>query len=378
MKRLLPLLIVLTLLCGCAKKEPEAPEMPPAPPAASSAPAAAVVDTGPLLSAYEAILASPGRTVSVEEPGVGDVTLPLSLGIEKSFLDRDWTAAEKKEWEDLLSSPDRGLLIALSSADGLAALRCCGELVMAEAAGKTAWFRAGEEGVYESFLTMAEASVDHSIWSVTAEGSLSPWEAAQVMVEQIAENYRNVPGWVEWKPVDVQAGDTQVFDAYLAQPQQFCANFRLRVKVEDVTDPRYGHWQAGAGLGEADSEGYCGYGTQGLAAKNEEGDWVFCERGTGGYRVILPRKEGEDNLELLVGDYFLTWGESHDWHIPYAILERSDLSQLPAILGNRSPQEARALCRTLGECLRAYDDYWSWTVESLKEVLGSYGAYLNA
>ena len=134
---------------------------------------------------------------------------------------------------------------------------------MAEAAGKTAWFRAGEAGVYESFLTMAEASVGHSIWSVTAEGSLSPWEAAQVMVEQIAENYRNVPGWVEWKPVDVQAGDTQVFDAYLAQPQQFCANFRLRVKVEDVTDPRYGYWQAGAGLGEADSEGYCGYGTRG-------------------------------------------------------------------------------------------------------------------
>ena len=281
MKRLLPLLLCLTLLCGCAAKEPAAPETPLAPPASSS--------------------------VAPETPSSSPAV------------------SEAEEADDAL------------------------------------------------------AAVETFVWGVTADGGLSPEEAAAEMAERIAENYRNVPDWVEWKPVDVQAGESSVFDIYWGDPQQFCADVIFRVKVEDVMDGRYGYWQAGAGLEEMDTEGYCGYGTQVLAAKNEEGDWVLCERGTGGYCVLLPRKEGEDNLELLVGDYFLTEGESHDWRIPNAILERSEqeLAQLPDILARRGTQEAKALCAALGRCLREYD-CWEWSMESLKAVLGSYGDYLEA
>lgn len=378
MKRLLPLIILLTLLCGCAAKEPTAPETPQAPPVPSvSVPT--VVDTEMLQAAYEAVLASSGRTLSVEEAGTGDLTLPLSLGIEQSFLSGEWTAAEQAEWEVMLSAPDRGLLIALSSADGQTAIRCCGDLVMVEEGGEAAWFRAEDDGIYRNFYTMAEEAVDSSVWSVTADGSLSPREAAEKMVEQVAENYRNVPDWVQWKPLDVQVKAAKVFDVYLGEPQQFCAGFGFRVKVEDVMDGRYGYWQAGAGLEEMDEEGYCGYGSQVQVQKNEDGDWAFQGRGTGGCRVTLPRKEGEDNLELLVSDFFLTWGESHDWYIPYAILEcsESQMEELPAILARRGEKDAKALCAVLGKCLKEYD-YWKWSIESLKGVLGKYGAYLDA
>lgn len=377
MKRLLPLLLSLVLLCGCTAKEPAAPETPPAEaPAASSAPVSAPDAAAQAAEVYSAILAQGGSTVSVEEPGVGDMTLELTLGISKEFLtEADWSAVDEEDWEALVNTSDRGLLIALSSADGLTAIRCCGDLVMVEAAGESAWFQA--EGVYQEFLAMAVDAVDCAVWDVTAEGSLSPQEAAVKMNEAVAENYRNVPDWVEWKPLDVQVGGTGVFDIYWGHPQQFCANFGLRVKVEDVTHGRYGYWQAGAGLGEMDSEGYCGYGAQVQAVKNEAGDWSFRGRGTGGASVILPRKEGENSLELLVEDFFLTEGESHDWHIPDTILEctAEEMARLPEILTRRGEKDAKALCTALGKCLRE-QDYWAWDLETLGSALGDYGKYL--
>lgn len=382
MKRFFPLLLCLTLLCGCAKKEPAAPETPLAPPAPSESVAPEENYADLAAGVYAAITAQEGCTVSVEEQGVGDMSLPMTLIQSKAFLDGyTWSAAEEGDWTAQVESG--GYLLGLHSADGLTALRCCsgGDIVMVVERGKEVYLRArsaGSGSLYESLAVVAEEAVDSSIWSVTAPGSLSPWEAAQVMVERVAENYRNMPDWVEWKPLDVQANAAQVFDAYFGQPEQFCAGFGLRVKVEDVMDGRYGYWQAGAGLGEMDSEGYCGYGAQVHAEKNAEGDWAFLGRGSGGGGVRLPRKEGEDSLELLVGDYFLTWGESHDWRIPSAILERSEseMAELPAILARRGQQEAKALCAALGQCLREYD-YWEWSIESLKDVLGSYGAYLE-
>ena len=387
MKRLLPLIILLTLLCGCAAKEPAAPETPPTPPAASSAgsitPEENYADF--VTGIYTAITALDGCTVSVEEQGVGDISLPLTLIQSKEFLTSSftWSAVEEAEWTMQISDADRGYLLGLHSADGLTAIRCCsgGDIVMVEEKGKEVYLCAepvGKRSLYESLAVMAEGALDSAIWSVTADGNLSPGEAAEKMAEAVALNYRNVPGWVQWKPLDVQPGGTKVFDIYWGEPQQFCAGFGLRVKVEDVTAGKYGYWQAGAGLGEMDEEGYCGYGAQIQVEKNEDGDWVLRGRGSGGGRVTLPRKDGEDNLEALVSDFFLTEGESHDWHIPYAILERSaeEMKELPSILARRGEQEAKALCAALGKCLKEFD-YWAWNMETLKEALGSYGAYLE-
>ena len=52
--------------------------------------------------------------------------------------------------------------------------------------------------------------------------------------------------------------------------------------------------------------------------------------------------------------------------------------EMPALLDQRTEEEARELCGALGTCLREHPDTWDWTPETLAETLGSYGAYLDA
>ena len=103
--------------------------------------------------------------------------------------------------------------------------------------------------------------------------------------------------------------------------------------------------------------------------------------GTGGSAVDLPLSAAgvEAPLSELVDAFFLTEGWSHDWIVPYYILEHpaEDMAALPALLDQRTEEEARELCGVLGDCLRTAD-YWDWTPETLAAALGSYGAYLNA
>ena len=385
MKRLLTLLLLPVLLCGCAAKTPAAPE--PLQSAVSSSAVSAPQENygAQVAEVYKDIIFQSGSTISIEELGVGDLTLELTLGVSKEFLDTAyrWSAATAADWEGLLASPERGYLLAMSSPDGCTAIRCCsgGDIVMLKKNREVSYFKAeGTEGtrLFDSLFVMMLDALDSAIWNVTAEGSLPPQEAAEKMVEAIAFNYRTVPDWVEWKPLDVRSDGVEVFDIYYGQPQQFCANFHFRVRVDDVTSAKYGYWQAGAGLGDQNETGYA-YGSQVHVEKNEEGDWVLRGRGTGGYHVVLPRKEGEDNLELLVEDFFLTEGESHDWLIPYKILNRSaqELAQLPEILALRGEKQAKALCAALGIVLRG-NDFWPWSETELKAALGRYSAYLDA
>ena len=93
----------------------------------------------------------------------------------------------------------------------------------------------------------------------------------------------------------------------------------------------------------------------------------------------LSAPGAEAPLSELVDAFFLTEGESHDWLVPCYILEHpaEDMAALPALLDQRTEEEARELCGVLGDCLRTAD-YWDWTPETLAAALGSYGAYLNA
>ena len=140
-------------------------------------------------------------------------------------------------------------------------------------------------------------------------------------------------------------------------------------------------WQAGSGLGEPDADGYYGYGREAAIRKNADGDW-FCDGlATGGSSVDLPLSApgAEAPLSELADAFFLTEGESHDWLVPCYILEHpaEDMAALPALLDQRTEEEARELCGVLGDCLRTAD-YWDWIPETLAAALGSYGAYLNA
>jgi len=226
-------------------------------------------------------------------------------------------------------------------------------------------------------IIVADA-LGYEMWNVTADDSLSPQEAAEQMLEQIAANYRAAPEWAPWKPEDTLAGKADVFDIYWGEPQEFCCGMTLRLKFDDPMGERANRWQAGAGLSEPDEEGYCGYGAEVVVRKNEAGDWAYVERGSGGYSVTPQNRENKPQLEWLVEVFCLTEGFTHDWRTPYHILDlgEEDLRALPSILDQLTEGESRDLCSTLGKLLREYD-YWNWSAETLRPLLGDYGAWLD-
>lgn len=149
------------------------------------------------------------------------------------------------------------------------------------------------------------------------------------------------------------------------------AHYAQVTAVEDV----------GSGLGEPDADGYYGYGGAVSIRRKTDGNWSCDGLATGGSSVDLPLSApgAEAPLSELADAFFLTEGESHDWLVPCYILEHpaEDMAALPALLDQRTEEEARELCGVLGDCLRTAD-YWDWTPETLAAALGSYGAYLNA
>jgi len=236
-----------------------------------------------------------------------------------------------------------------------------------------------EKNLYGALIMIAEDAVNAQVWQVMAEGEMDSTEAAAFPAEQVAENYRSVPEWVIWKPLDVQAGYTHVYDEYYGEPQQFCCGMNFGVKFTDFQSLNVMYWQAGAGLNDADEEGYYSWGCGVCVTKNEEGQWVFSDRGTGGV-FVQPTVEWEvATVEQLVEVFCLTKGNTHEYLAPNYILQRSgeELAAMPDILDQLTMEEATELCGVLGRCLREYN-YWEWTEESLAPVLGDYGDLLHA
>ena len=306
-------------------------------------------------------------------------------GRQQTFTDYTWSAAPEADWNALLASKDRGYLLTVASRDGKAAIRCCSEsdLVALEQDGKTVYDRAvnPKEGkLYGDLAMIALDAVSHQVWAVTADGALSPAEAAEDLAEQVAENYRAVPDWVSWKPLDAKAEKTEVYDVYLGEPQQFCCSMGLRIKLKDQKGNEAAYWQAGAGLDQPDSQSYCGYGSQVCVVKSQDGDWAIRDRGTGGYFVDPPVAYEKATAAQLVEIFQLTEGETHDWRIPYYLLALpgTEIAKLPAAMDSLTKEEARDLCRLLEENLDRTKETGAWTREDLQTVLGKYGSLLSA
>ena len=217
-----------------------------------------------------------------------------------------------------------------------------------------------------------------AVWDVTADGTLPPEEAAKQMAEQIAENYGNVPNWVEWKPRDVQRNRAEVYDVYHGMPEQFCYEIDLRVLLDETT-LYTSMWSAGAGVQDQEKDGYWHWGAQVLVEKNEMGNWAFVDRGTGGYTVTPQVDRDCSELERMVEIFCLTEGLTHDWIIPCRILELSDeeIAMLPGILDQLTEAEGRDLCAALSRCIRETDS-WRWSNDTLAPLLGDYGVWLDA
>ena len=388
------LLLAAVLLAGCGKKQTgPAPEKDPAPQA----------DAGQALAAdcagaYAAITEDLTFLVSVEEADGTVTTLDITPdnawnveGRENLFaVSYDWSPAEAGDWEALPAGG--GTLWTLADADSQTTIQCRSDSDLVR------WQRGGGAVSYASAVNpregepcewkfcrqlaiIAEDAASARVWDVTADGALSPEEAAKELGEQVAANYRAVPAWVTWKPEDARFGGSVVFDWYKGQPENFCCGLGLRVKLADPMGEGGGYWQAGAGLDEPDGEGYYSWGREALVKKNEAGDWYIADRGTGGYTVELPLGSLDSaSLEQLTDAFFLTEGSTHDWLLPYYILSRSEteLSALPELLDGRTEGEARELCRLLADCAENTKESWPWTLEELAEALGEYGPYLRA
>lgn len=396
MKRAWALILMMTLLLtGCARKQPEQEntKTPETQQTESEKLAAEAVGL------YQVITDAETFRITVEEPDGTETGFDIVkgendgnvAGRQHTFADYTWSAASEADWKALLASKDRGYLLTVASQDGKAAIRCCSEsdLAALEQDGKTTYYRAvnpkeGQEPyagkLYGNLEMIARDAVSHQVWSVTADGALSPAEAAEQMAEQVAENYRTVPDWVDWKPLDARAGEAQVYDVYLGQPEQFCCSMDLRVKLEAPESAEAGYWQAGAGLDEPDSQGYCGYGSQVYVVKNQDGDWAIRDRGTGGYFVDPPVEYEKATVEQLVEIFQLTEGETHDWRVPYYLLAlpKAELAKLPVAMDSLTEEEARELCRLLEKNLDRTKETGAWTREDLQTVLGKYGSLLSA
>ena len=303
-----------------------------------------------------------------------------------------WSAAGAADWAAQVSAMgEADLLLEMASPDGAAGLRCCtaGDVVAWTAAGETSYARAAAladgEPLSGLLRGIAEDALRDAVFSTpTVDGAETDYEAvARQLNEAMAENVRNVPDWVSWKPLDFQASGASMIDAYYGQPENFCAGLGFRLLVDDPEGAMASSWQAGSGLGDPDADGYYGWGGAAAIRKNADGDWYCAGMGTGGYFVSLPLSApgAEAPLSELVDAFFLTEGESHIWGVPCYILEHpaEDMAALPALLDQRTDEEARELCGVLGECCpQGYPDAWDWTVETLAAALGRYGAYLDA
>ena len=350
------------------------------------------------MAAYAEITERLTFTLYVEE---GDGTgLNLSITPENAWtvegrenlfpVSYQWSAASAADWAAQVGAMGEGdLLLEMASPDGATGLRCCtaGDVVAWTAAGETAYAHAAcasqDDRPMSGLLRgIAEDALwDAAFYGPAADGALTDYEEiARQLNEAMAENIRSAPDWVTWKPLDFQAGGASVFDAYYGQPQNFCAGIGFRLLLDDPGSVTAGTWQAGAGLGEPDADGYYGWGRAALVRKNAAGDWSCADMGTGGYSVDLPLSAAGEEAPLseLVDAFFLTEGESHDWFVPYYILHHTadEMAALPALLDQRTDAQARELCAALRECLGTAD-YGGWTPETLAAALGSYGAYLE-
>nr|WP_326185468.1 hypothetical protein [uncultured Oscillibacter sp.] len=405
------LLLAALVLAGCQAAEPPPVEDPPAAETEEAVPDPALGEAAQAV--YAEIAGDKTFTVTVEEPDGTltslDITPENAWNVENrgiwlagSFA---WTAADGTDWDDQLAAENRGYLLSLVSRDGGTALRCCsgGDVVSWTRGGADTYARAVNplegkepyEGKLYDFLGMiARDAMGALAWSGTVDGALSPEEAAERLAEQIAENYRAAPDWVDWKPTDFRTDGVHVFDVYRGEGENFCCGMGFQVLAEDLTSEQASYWEAGSGLGEPDGDGYCGWGREVLVRKNEAGDWYCADWGTGGYSVILPKRaEGAEELAAMVEDFYLTEGVTHEWILPYDILSRpaEELAELPALLAGRTEQELEDLGAALTGCYRQWDESdeedgtlgafypEEWvSQEDLRAALGSYAAYLDA
>lgn len=390
MKRLvIGMLLAAVLLTGCGKKQEENV----VPPTQGTHDDEYWVTS--CAEVYKTITEDLTFRVSVEEKGGKVTDLAITPdnawnveGKERLFsISYVWSEATQAEWDAQLSGGGNLLTIAEETGDAAIWCRSDGNVVCWRAdGGEVQYARAvnpkeGEpfEGkLYHLLDVIAEDAVSAGVWNVTADGDLDADEAAEALLEQITANYCAVPGWVTWKPEDVVAYKSHVYDHYWGEGENFCCGMGFLVKLSDPNGESGSYWQAGAGLEAPDEDGYYGWGRAVHVKRNENGDWYVYDKGTGGYLAELPFKWEDATLEMLVEAFFETEGDTHEWQVPYYILAlpREQLRALPDVLAELTESEAAELIALLEKQAVSAKETGPWVADMLEDVLEEYSAYL--
>ena len=386
MRRLMiGVLLAAAVLTGCGKKQ-SATDTPPA--QGTQSPEYWVTGCAEV---YKTITEDLTFRISVEEKGGKVTDLAITPenawnveGRERLFsVDYVWSGATQAEWDAQLSGSGNLLTIKEESGDGAIWCRSDGNVVCWRADGGAVQYARAvnpkEEGkLYHLLDDIAEDAVSAGVWSVTAGGELDADEAAEELLEQITANYCAVPNWVTWKPEDVVAYKSHVYDHYWGEGENFCCGMGFLVKLDDPHGESGHYWQAGAGLAEPDEDGYYGWGRAVHVKRNENGDWYVYDKGTGGYLAELPFKWEDATLEQLVEAFFESEGDTHEWQVPYYILAlpREQLRALPDVLENLTAEEALELITLLEKQAVSAKETGPWVADMLEEVLAEYSTYL--
>ena len=400
MKRILICGMLLAMLAGCGTAGEQMPEEAPEEILeGETEPLSGEELVSSAMAAYAAITKDLTFTLDVTTEDAEPLSLSITPASAWNVEGRENLFPDSYRWEPSSASTfgvqwtdmeNRGLCFTMTAPDGEATLRCCTgrDAVMWNVDGEAHYAQVtaaedGGPGLGDLLRGIAEDALWAAAFSApTVDGTETDYaEIARQLNEAMAESIRAVPDWVSWKPLDFQASGASVFDAYYGQPENFCAGLGFRLLVDDPEGAMASSWQAGSGLGDPDADGYYGWGGAAAIRKNADGDWSCLGLASGGTQVVLPLSAAgaEAPLSELVDAFFLTEGWSHDWIVPYYILEHpaEDMAALPALLDQRTDEEARELCGVLGQCLR--DSTWdNWTIETLAAALGRYGAYLDA
>lgn len=390
------ILLCAVLLCGCRKTESVQPQRQQEEPVTEQAPISAEQPeegggelAGECAAAYRAITEDLMFLISVEGTDGSSSALDMTpdnaamaRGREAVFAETfRWDEAAEEDW--LAQTEEQGHLLTLADSDSQTRIQCRTEsdvICWRMGGGAVRYAEVTDVGAESHrfsklLLDLAEDELERQAWSQTVSGTFAP---AGKMAEAIAAWYRELPGWVSWKPLDMKVERVELYDTYEGMPRQLCCNMLFRVKADDPESVDMTPWQVGDGLRERDEDGYWLWSTTVRMERDDAGVWRVAEKDIGGVFVELPFDWDHATLEQLVEAFFLSGGETNRRRIPDRLLElpEEELARLPELLKVRSEMEVKLLCGALGN--RVKEGNSPWTIETLQPVMGAFDIYLDA
>lgn len=219
--------------------------------------------------------------------------------------------------------------------------------------------------IFNMFLQYAETAEYEHAQAVRCfvDGSITDYSVvARKLAEQYAKISVNRPGWFSRQAEDAVVSGATVFDAYYGKDMpNFCFGMGLKLKL---TNQQRNYWEAGSGLAEppttGEYAGYYGWGAEVSVKKGTDGNWHITGLATGGSLVNVPYALSEADTEQLVELYFLTGGQTRDWHILRELAEHP-LDDVRTELNALDPTQAQELRQDILGFMESYPDYCSWT-----------------